>query len=367
MKQSIIIYLLVVVLYSCNQPGNQTTQNNPFKNTGEDKNNNNNNNNAAVLKLIKHELIDREATGMVASTYLIPVDWKVDENLYWEYRDATVPIRYKGIIQSNDGTMAVQTWADLRAVWSTGPSGTSGYRPPSDIVTAIKNLINSERRDKNATYIDQKILTTNQQPANQGAPSQFNQTGVVRIEYEENGQTYEEEFYGQLDESDAVTPSVMGNMESLVWAVSSMYSCKAIKGQLDQCRKIAQTIKSSVRVTLPFYNRLAQVVQLLSDQVYAQIYQAGQISKIISATNDQMIANIDASYRQSQQATDRINNQFSDYIRGVDRYTDGGNEIQLPSGYDNAWVNDRGEYLLTNTPGFQPTNDDGNWKPLQKN
>ncbi|MEO7291476.1 MAG: hypothetical protein ABIW34_00125, partial [Ginsengibacter sp.] len=110
-----------------------------------------------------------------------------------------------------------------------------------------------------------------------------------------------------------------------------------------------------------------QVIQLLSDQVYAQIYQAGQISKIISATNDQMIANIDASYRQSQQTSDRINNQFSDYIRGVDRYTDGGNEIKLPSGYDNAWVNDRGEYLLTNTPGYQPGNDDGNWKPLQKN
>ena len=369
MKQSIIIYLLVVVLYSCNQSGNRTTQNNPFNNSGEDKNTNKNNNgNAAVLKFVKHELVDNEATGLVASTYLIPSGWTVNDKLFWEYKDATVPIRYQGIIQNNDGTMAIQTWADLRSVWSTGPSGTYGYRPPSDIVTAIKNLINSERKNKNVTYIDQKILATNQQPGNQqGAPSQFNQTGVVRVEYEENGQTYEEEFYGQLDESDAVTPSVMGNMESLVWAASSMYSCKAIKGQLDECRKIAQTIKSSVRVTLPFYNRLAQVVQLLSDQVYAQIYQAGQISKIISATNDQMIANIDASYRQSQQSLDHINNQFSDYIREVDRYNDGDTQIQLPSGYDNAWVNDRGEYLLTNTPGFQPTNDDGNWKPLQKN
>ena len=363
MKQNIIIYLLVVVLYSCNQPGNQTTQNNPFNNTGENKNNNNNNN-ATVLKLIKQELIDKEGTGMVAATYLIPSGWNVNDRLYWEYKDATVPIRYQGTIQNNDGTMAIQTWADLRSAWTTGPSGTSGYRPPSDIVTGIKNLINSERKDKNVRYIDQKILATNQQAGN---PSQFNQTGVVRIEYEENGQTYEEEFYGQLDESDAVTPSVMGNMESLVWAASSMYACKAIKGQLDDCRKMAQTIKSSVRYTLPFFNRLAQVVQLLSDQVYAQIYQAGQISKIISATNDQMIANIDASYRQSQQTSDRINNQFSDYIRGVDRYTDGGNEIQLPSGYDNAWVNNRGEYLLTNTPGFQPNNNDDNWKPLQKN
>ena len=365
MKQRIILCLsIVITMHSCNQ-SNDGPPKHLFDppDRGQEQNQK-----AGILKFVKQDLIDNEGTGMVASTYLVPSGWNVKDRLFWEFNDATVPIRYKGIIQNNDGTMAVQTFADIRAVWATGPSGTSGYRPPADIIAALKSLINDERKGKNITFVDQKTISSNQQPANQqGAPAQLNQTGVIRIEYNENGQTFVEEFYGQLDAADAVTPSVMGNMESLVWSVSNLYSCKASKEKLDECRKIAQTIKSSVRLTLPFYNRLAQVIQLLSDQVYAQIYQAGQISKIISATNDQMIANIDASYRQSQQASDRINNQFSDYIRGVDRYTDSGNEIQLPSGYDNAWVNDRGEYLLTNTPGYQPGNDDGNWKPLQKN
>ena len=92
-----------------------------------------------------------------------------------------------------------------------------------------------------------------------------------------------------------------------------------------------------------------------------------QISKIISQTNDQMIANIDASYKQSQQAADHINNQFSDYMRGVDRYSDGDTQIQLPSGYENAWVNDKGEYLLSNTQSYDPNIElNGNWKSLQK-
>jgi hypothetical protein len=64
---------------------------------------------------------------------------------------------------------------------------------------------------------------------------------------------------------------------------------------------------------------------------------------------------------------DRINQQFSDYMRGVDRYSDGESQIQLPSGYSSAWVNDKGEYILTDTEGWNPgTEFMGNWKQLEK-
>ena len=56
------------------------------------------------------------------------------------------------------------------------------------------------------------------------------------------------------------------------------------------------------------------------------------------------------------------------YIRGVDRYDDGGSEVQLPSGYGNAWVNDKGEYILSASPGYNPADDFyGNWRQLGKN
>lgn len=326
--------------------------------------------NVQMMKLITHEVVDQEGTGMVASTYLLPEGWSSNDKLYWEYKDPNVPIRYKGVFKNEDGTMFIQSYPDVRASWNTGPSGTGGYRSPSDIVTGIKDLIKQQRPGRQLRYVSQKILSNNKQNGAQ-LSSQYTsvaQTGVIKIEYEESGQTFEEEFYGQLNVTDMVTPSVMGQMESVIWGASSLYSVKAVKGRLDECRKIAQTIKSSARMTKPFFNRLAQVIQVLSNKVYQQIYQAGQISKIISQTNDQMIANIDASYQQSQKANDRINNNFSDYIRGVDRYGDGDSQVQLPSGYSNAWVNDKGEYILTNTQGWDPGSQfNGNWKQLSKN
>jgi len=319
-----------------------------------------------VLKLVQRQVIDKEGTGLVASTYLLPSDWTVQDRLYWEYGDATVPVRFKANMQSGNGDMGIQIFPDIRAVWSRGPSGESGYPPPSDIITGMKDLIKVERKGKIITYVNQKVLLNQSQNTNQG--KQNVQAGVITVTYEENGRTVEEEFYAKVDVAAMSTPSMMGNMTSVIWAASAIYACKAVTGKLDDCRKIAQTVASSAQLTKPFYNKLVQVIQLLSDQVYAQIYQAGQISKIISQTNDQMIANIDASYRQSQQASSRTNDQFSDYIRGVDRYSDGGSEVQLPSGYNNAWMNDRGEYILTNTAGWNPGTDfNGNWKQLERN
>jgi hypothetical protein len=318
-----------------------------------------------ILKLIKRQVIDREGTGLIASTYLLPADWTVEDRLYWETSDASLPIRFKAILKSPKYDMAIQIFPDVRSVWSSGPAGTSGYPPPMDILSGIKALITQERPGINFTVVSAKVLSDQSQPAYGG--SQRNSSGVVRIEYDINGHVFEEEFYANLDVVHVVTPSMMGNMESYAWAAGSLYACKAIKGKLEECRKISQTIANSAQWTKPFFNRVMQVTQLLSDQVYAQIYQAEQISKIISQTNDQMIANIEASYRTANETYDRTNQNFSDYMRGVDRYSEDGTEVQLPSGYDNAWVNDRGEYLLSTSPGFNPGVDiGGNWRELGK-
>src|SRR5688500_17494139 len=319
-----------------------------------------------VLKLVKREVVDKEGTGLVASTYLLHATCTVEDRLYWVYSDATVPIRLKAKMQSADNRMGIQIFPDVRSSWNSGPSGTYGYAPPRDIITGMKDLIAAERKGKNIRYIDEKVLSNQSQNTPTGV--QHSQTGVIKVEYDDNGQIFEEEFYARLDVANAVTPTVMGNLQSVLWAASGMFACRAIKGNLEECRKIAQTVATSAQITKPFFNRLAQVIQLLSDQVYAQIYQAGQISKIISQTNDQMLANIDHAYQQSQRSSQRTNDSFSDYMRGVDRYSEGGTEIQLPSGYSNAWINDRGEYLLTNTHGYDPTRDfNGTWKQLERN
>ena len=74
------------------------------------------------------------------------------------------------------------------------------------------------------------------------------------------------------------------------------------------------------------------------------------------------------SYRQRQESQDRTQS-WSEYIRGVDTYKNPfeGRPVQLPSGYDSAWLNPRGEYLLTNQGGFNPNvGDMTEWRRMDR-
>ncbi|MBK9108679.1 MAG: hypothetical protein IPM92_10030 [Saprospiraceae bacterium] len=323
----------------------------------------------SYLKLRKHEVIDREGSQMVAMTGLIPEDWKVRDQLYWEYNDATLPIRYKGQYTSGNGDLVIEIYPDVRAVYSTGPMGSSGYPPPRDAVSGLRDFVQQQRGQYGFKILEAKSLMRSGPTQNyiQGTAFQTaGETALLRIAYTENQQAVEEEFYGQLEITHSISQGAV-TLTSVIWSASGMYSCKAPAGKLEACRKIALTLKSSARMTLPFYNKFTQVVQLLSDQVYQRIYAAGQISRIISQTNDQISKSISDSYWQTQRSYDRSNQQFSNHIRGVDTYQDGTIQIQLPAGYSNAWINDRGEYLLGETNAFDPNQMwIGNWKQLER-
>ena len=58
-----------------------------------------------MVRFLKHEVHDREGTGLVAATYLVPKDWTVHDRLSWEYRDCFNPIRYSAKLQSSDGSL----------------------------------------------------------------------------------------------------------------------------------------------------------------------------------------------------------------------------------------------------------------------
>lgn len=327
------------------------------------------NQSGAYFKLKKHEVYDREGTGLVAISTLIPENWTVRDQLYWDYNDATLPIRYKGLYQSSDKNMSIEFFSDVRSAYSEGPMGVSGYPPPNDVVSGLQELIRQNRSGKQYSVVNTKIINKSG-PENQYVQGTYFQTyiqaGLVRIAFMENNVAMEEEFYGRLVLNYSSSQGVV-TLSSIFWSLDGLYSSKAPKGQMTKCTQIAQCLKSSSKLTLAFYNKFMQVVQLLSDQFYREIYAVGQISRIISQTNDQISKSISDSYWQTQKSYERTNRQFSDYLRGVDQYNDGGQNVQLPSGYSNAWVNDRGEYLLGESPSFDPNQQGiGNWRELER-
>ncbi|MEI2694862.1 MAG: hypothetical protein V9E90_07325 [Saprospiraceae bacterium] len=362
-----LIWLCILLCSSCQQNSNSQAEKGALKRNQQETKKVVAN--PITMKLVPHYILDREGSGMTAITCLIPEGWSIQDRLYWEYQDATLPIRYEGTLQSENGRFKIFAYPDIRSVYSEGPTGSSGYPPPQNILIGLKDFIKRHRQGIQYQITEEKIINRSGPSDHtvQGTSFRTHSTGgLVRIRYKENQNDIEEEFYGNLEITNSLSQGY-ATLSGIIWWASGLYSCKAPIGELEKCRRIALTVKSSSKLTLAFYNKFIQVTQLLSDAVYQRIYAAGQISKIISQTNDQISKTISDSYWNTQKSNERSNQQFSDYLRGVDRYSDGQNNIQLPSGYTNAWVNDKGEYLMSETQGFNPNQElQGNWKQLDK-
>ncbi|MEW6215835.1 MAG: hypothetical protein AB1478_11655 [Nitrospirota bacterium] len=75
------------------------------------------------------------------------------------------------------------------------------------------------------------------------------------------------------------------------------------------------------------------------------------------------------SYYQRQAVNDRIADNFSQYIRGVDEYYNPIEQkpVELPSGYQNAWANSLGEYILSDNHNFNPNiGSNLNWQRMER-
>jgi hypothetical protein len=65
---------------------------------------------------------------------------------------------------------------------------------------------------------------------------------------------------------------------------------------------------------------------------------------------------------------DRIAEMRREVLGGVNTYTDPftGSLVQLPVGWNKYWVNQQGEYIASEQPGFDPnTLNMGSWQQLQ--
>ncbi|HEX8412212.1 MAG TPA: hypothetical protein VF883_25405, partial [Thermoanaerobaculia bacterium] len=66
---------------------------------------------------------------------------------------------------------------------------------------------------------------------------------------------------------------------------------------------------------------------------------------------------------------DRLSFARREVIGGVETYVDpfGSRAVELPSGYSYNWVNDQGQVILTNEPGFDPrVGDTRNWENMPR-
>ncbi len=111
-----------------------------------------------------------------------------------------------------------------------------------------------------------------------------------------------------------------GYVTNTIWFVDYIFSFKTLKGKFNNCQSVFQTISYSFKLNPLWYSKYNQVIEYLAQQQIQQIKSIGQLSRILSQTSNEISDTMMESYNQRQQVNERISENFSQYIRGVDVY-----------------------------------------------
>jgi len=271
-------------------------------------------------------------------------------------------------------------WTTNQMLLSTFPVGSRYFgaevHPPMGPLEALENVVLPRFRGQvqDLRVVAKQMLPDLAKSVGAGAGSQPGVTtgasgGKVRVQYAENGRRVEEEIYCVVESVSFPIQSMMGQVTNTLWTVGYIFSFKAPQGRLDAAAKTFQTMIFSFRLNPGWFNRYNQVVQYLIQAQIQRIQSIGQLSRIISQTSSEISDMMMDSYNQRQKVYDNISTNFSRHIRGVDAYHDPieGKTVELPSGYNNAWANPLGEYVLSDDPGFNPNvGSTQNWQRIEQ-
>ena len=311
-------------------------------------------------------------TRMEAFRLLVPKTWKAEGSITWVANPA-LPVQSRFRFYNPSGTEELNLypaqsyfWTDNRMFLTTNPPGSlrfySRVARPIDLATAFRTvIIPGIRKNASGLAIIQEREVPELAALAKGPPAQGVQSsaqgGKVRIVYREGGREMEEEIYGTVSQFITYIPTGRGgNYFINYWFIDHVFSIRAAKGRLDHEARTFKTMIYSMKINPPWYAKVVNTKEILAQKTIKGIKAIGKIGESIAQAGSKMREDQQRDWERRQQVYDRIARNASDTIRGVDRFYDSraGKEVELPSGYGNAWANNLGEYVVTESPSFNP-------------
>lgn len=329
---------------------------------------------APGLRLKAVQCVDQQGIGIEAFRMLIPADWVFEGGVHWLLNNPGMPAVIACRARNAANTEAFEVFPNLSFYWTNNPMVQmtipvgglyfgSEVRPPMGAQQVLREIVLPRYRGNvpGLQIVQEEHLPDLARQVGAGAQAgpgvaTSADSARVRVRYSTGGQATEEEIYGVVEVTHVSMPAMFGTVEHIYWMADYLFSFRAPEGTLDRMAEMFWIITRSFRLNPQWYGRYMQVSQYLIQNQIQQIQHTGQLSRIISQTSNQISDMMMESWQQRQATMDRISENFSQAIRGVDEYYNPFDErgVELPGGHTYAWCNALGEYILSDDPNFNP-------------
>lgn len=308
-----------------------------------------------------------------AFSFMLPSNWKVASDIKWNGASKCMPeiLQASMTATSPDGEYELMMLPATQFDWSNDPLTLDAMRrggflyscrlqQPMDAATYVKNEL--------APLVKASVVNIQSpqqlQDAMQKGAVQMKQTAVQagNNAYDYNPSAAEATL-NFLDGKEGI--ALVTLMQTIVTApgafsqqiqtcqcyVSMRLVMKYVKGKESEARKILGTVISSTRANPEWAAAVQKTFQSIQQGAQNTL---GQIIEITTKAQNEISNNITRSWENAG-SSDNNTKSWSEYIRGVDNWTDAnGNKVELSAGYSSAWSKPDGSYILTNDVSFDP-------------
>lgn len=326
-------------------------------------------------------VVDQQGFGIPAMRFLYPTGWQVEGGIYWIPDRPASPAAVAFRVRNPAGLEQFESFPTHLFYWSTDPMSRWAIPPgsryfgaevaqPVDSVQFIQAILIPRFRNIPGLQVRTVQRTPGVTPENaytqMGLPQ--TETAIVDIIYPLENNTVEERIHANLTYHRMQMPGMWGVSEMINWSADYLYAIRAREGQLDSLADLFATIWKSVQLNPQWMALLNQNIQQNTAANIHHIQNIGALSRHISQVSNEIGDLISQSYWERQAVYDRVSERWSQAMRGVDAYQDtSGAQVELPTGYQQAWGNALGEYILSNDPFFDPNQvSSQTWTQLQR-
>jgi hypothetical protein len=353
-------------------------------------------------RMKKVALVDQHGfeKPLPAISMLIPSDWKFESNVaYPKGRPCGDMVKFSFRATSPDGKVAMELFPAYIWQWADDPQsrqmmqagnqqgqrfGKAGcdLMQPMHAADFVSKMMAPKVRPGARVLNVEPVPGANEllQKQIQQEMAMNQQYGVkmrvsadsarAKVAYEKDGVAVEEWLSAVVKVHARPMPVYAGGQmrQSVSYNAEArlLFSMRAPAGQLEANDKLFQLIVSTMSIEPDWQGRIAQIQGNI-----AAIERKGAADrqKIVAQTQQDVnrIHNEGVAHQQAVQ--EQSHQQFSQYLRGVETYRDpnSGERVELSNQYGHAWSNGAGEYVLSESPGFDPNAHlNGNWTRMQQ-
>jgi hypothetical protein len=335
-------------------------------------------------KFQPYAVVDRTQGGLVVGTIAVPEGWNAESNVQWTYSNVSFPVRMSARVSAPDGAAWLE-WFPAELFYWLEPRDTSVavggrslgmiHRPGIGVQEAMHRFVLGRYRGRaqNLQVLGYRPIGNLARALNQ--PPMEGDSIAARVRYSLGGRTVDEEFFAILTNVVRIPyTGPQGTTYEFHRTLAYVHSMGAADGKLDSLHPLLGFVAASWRPDPVWQRHSQQVYAQLAEQFnrnlaagYARIAAAGRLSRAISANNDAMIQSIEAQRQATNRSQDRINDNFSQYIRGTERMQDpyyGTSEQSYTNKYH--WTDGYGNYQHSNDPTFNPNNgSNASWQRME--